>query len=505
MPAINQVQLSSLIDVNYLLINRIFVLVVTLLFFVSVLLLRKNRGQEIHSRVTAPIKLSLLGFLLLYCEMALSSVPSYRALLEGLQTLVVLFCLAKLVTYLVVDIYLRLHTKREVPSFLRDGVRLVVYIAVAIISLRMVFKVDLSAIVTTSAVLTAAIAFAMQNTLANALSGYSIQTDRLLDRQNWISIKGQNLFGEIVNVGFRYTTLRGLDNTLNLVPNSVIMQNVVTVLGSCDTEDKPAINLEILLNYGTPPEKAKEMLLAVLRNDSEVLDTPEPMVRLWALSDSGITYMLVFWIADPSRRNPVKDGIYSQAWYAVNREGSSFPFPHRQIVTAEIPPPFVFSRELIAGNLQKSELFAMLDAATIASLAEQAPVRVFGPGEVVVRQGDGGNSLFIVLKGELGVSVDGTAVGTIRQDSFFGEMSLLTGEPRSATVRASCEVWLAEITKGLMHPLLKANPAIMETLSTILAERERRTTESVAGSEEQLSGLSRREEYLRSLKQFFGF
>ena len=508
MPTLNQVSgspLSSMIDVNYLLINRIFVLAVTLIFFVAILLIQKNRGQEIHSRVTTPIKLSLLGFLLLYGEVALVAVPSYRTLLEGLQTLVVLFCLAKLAIYLIVDIYLRLHTQREVPSFLRDGVCLLVYLAAGIISLRMVFKVDLSAIITTSAVLTAAIAFAMQNTLTNAMSGFSIQTDRLLDRQNWIAIKDKNLFGEIVNVGFRYTTLRGLDNTLMMVPNSVIMQNVVTYYGNCSSNVKPATLFEVMLGYEMPPERAKELLHQVLLDEPSVLSVPEPVVRLFSLDDSGITYQLKFWIEDPSQKVPVLDCIYTQIWYAVNREGFSFPFPHRQIITTEAITPFLFSRDHVAAELQQSELFAMLDEATITSLAKQAPVRVFGPGEVVVRQAENGNSLFIVLKGDLEVSVDGTVVGAIRQDSFFGEMSLLTGEPRRATVRASSEVWLAEVTKDLMQPLLKANPAIMETLSAILAERERRTSENAPGSGGQLSDVPRREHYLRSLKEFFGF
>ena len=185
----------SLIDINYILINRIFVLVVTLLFFSVVALLRRTRGQESDSDVAGPIKLSLFGFILLYAELAMSSLPTYQALIQGLQTIVVLLCLARLVTYLTVDVYLRIHTQREVPSFLRDSVRLVVYLAVGIISLRLVFKIDLSAIVTTTTVITATIAFAMQNTLTNALSGFSIQSDRLLARGNWISIREKNIFG----------------------------------------------------------------------------------------------------------------------------------------------------------------------------------------------------------------------------------------------------------------------------------------------------------------------
>ncbi|MBI5485618.1 MAG: mechanosensitive ion channel, partial [Deltaproteobacteria bacterium] len=187
---------SSLIDVNFILINRIFVLAVTLLFFTAVFFIRRARSQEIHPRVLAPVKLAIFGFLLLYAELTMSGIPSYQALLQSVQTVVVLICLAKLVNYLVIDLYLRIHTQREVPSFVRDTVRLVVYLAAGIVSLRLVFKIDVSAIVTTTTVITATIAFAMQNTLANALSGFSIQTDNLLARQNWISIKEKNIFGE---------------------------------------------------------------------------------------------------------------------------------------------------------------------------------------------------------------------------------------------------------------------------------------------------------------------
>lgn len=494
----------SLIDLNFILINRIFVLVVTLLFFSVVAVMRRTGGQEAGSDVTGPIKLSLFGFILLYAELVMSNLPSYQALIQGLQTIVVLLCLARLVTYLTVDVYLRIHTQREVPSFLRDSVRLVVYLAVGIISLRLVFKIDLSAIVTTTTVITATIAFAMQSTLTNALSGFSIQSDRLLARGNWISIREKNIFGEIVNVGFRYTTVKNPENHLIMVPNSVIMQNLVTYHGNRDTEEKPALQVDVMLGYDMPPETAKALLLKVLSDDGEVLDQPEPLVRLVALNDSAIAYQLRFCIDDPSRRIPVQDSLYSQIWYAVNRAGYSFPYPHRQIISGESRQPFEFSREHVADYLRASGLFAMLDARTVDELVEQAPIAVFGASEVVVRQGEGGSSLFIVLKGTLDVAIDGALVGHIHQGSFFGEMSLLTGELRMATVRAASEVWLAEITKEIMEPILHANPALLEALSTVLAERERHSRASRASRNETVPAAPRSEDYLQRLKYFFG-
>lgn len=502
MPALGSLSLASLIDLNFILINRIFVLSLTLLFFAVVLLVRRTRGEEIPSTVTAPIKLSLLGFLLLTVEMALSGVPGYQRIIQGVQTIVVLMCVARLLIFLIVDVYLRMHTRSEVPSFLRDAVRLVVYILAAIMSLRLVFKVDVSAIVTTTTVLTAAIAFAMQNTLANALSGFSIQSDALLARQNWIAIKEKGIFGEIVNVGFRYTTLRGLDNTLTMVPNSVIMQNVVTYHGNREKESKPAVQIDVMLGYDMPPERAKELLLKVLLDEPEVLEEPVPIVRLLTLGESGITYQLKFWIQDPASRTPVQDVLYSQVWYAVVREGYSFPFPHRQIITGEARQPFEFSRGSIANLLRGSELFSILDEATTVMLADTVAVHVYGAGEVVVRQGETGSSLFIVLKGELAVDVDGTPVGSITQDSFFGEMSLLTGAPRSATVRAAREVWLAEITKDQLQPMLRDRPELLEQISAILAEREERTRVNLA-TQETAQAEVRAGDYLQRLRSFF--
>jgi len=492
-----------MIDVNFILINRIVVLATTLLFFSVVTAISKKRGQKPDKRTLSPIKLALFGFLLLYAETALASFPRYQELLAGFQTIIVLLCLAKLVIYISVDIYLRLHLQREVPSFIRDSIRLLIYLAVGIVSLRLVFKIDLAAIVTTTTVITATIAFAMQNTLSNALSGFSIQTDSLLARQNWISIKGQNIFGEIMNVGFRYTTLRSPDNNLVMVPNSVIMQNIVTFHGNADYEDKPAVTVDIPLGYEIPPENAKKLLMKIVLDEPEILPSPPPLVRLFAYNDSSITYQIKFWISEPVRRIPVQDALYSKAWYAVHRAGYSFPFPHRQVIATEEKLPFKFSRQQIEQELSESDLFSMLDKTVIQTLSSAIPVRVFGSGETIVKQRDEGDSLFLLLKGTVDVSVDGKVVGAIQEESFFGEMSLLTGAPRTATVRANGEVWLAEITKELMEPILKETPPLLDTLSLVLAERSRRTSESINEHITDAVIESRRTDYLKLLKNFF--
>ncbi|HQB38800.1 MAG TPA: cyclic nucleotide-binding domain-containing protein, partial [Deltaproteobacteria bacterium] len=114
-----------------------------------------------------------------------------------------------------------------------------------------------------------------------------------------------------------------------------------------------------------------------------------------------------------------------------------------------------------------------------------------------------GSSLYLVLKGELEVDVDGNQVGSIHQDSFFGEMSLLTGEPRQATVRSVCEVWLAEITREMLEPLLRANPELLEKISTVLATRRERSEQLARNSGGIQGRTGVRDDYLQRLRNFF--
>ena len=492
---------ASLLDFNFMLLNKLAILSLTMLFFCMVLVRRRARGV-VTGDAAVPIQLALLGYALLYAETQLTGAERFREVVSSLQMVVVLLCMARLAIHLVVEVYLPFRTKREPPGFLRDTIRLVVYLLAGVASLRLVFDVNLSAVVTTTTVLTAMVAFALQNSLTNALSGFAIQGERLLARRNWIAIREKNIFGEIVNVGFRFTTLRNPDNNLILVPNSTIIHNIVTIHGTDNSDERPAVLLDVALEYSLPPETARELLLTVLRDEPTVLSSPEPAVRLYSLSDSSVVYQLKFWIDNPGQKVPTADRIYTQVWYAVTRAGHSFPFPQRHLITGVHRQPFSFSRELVLRQLRQADLFQGLLAEQLERLAENVPVRVYGPNEVVVRQGDGGSSLFIVLKGTLDVFVDDMRVGGLEEGACFGEMSLLTGAPRAATVRALCEVWLTEVTKELMEPLLRENPSVMEMLSTLLAEREQRNL-TAAQPGELLSAPPGRSEYLKRLKSFF--
>lgn len=498
--------LFSLVDINFFLVNKLVVLLAVLLFFVVVMVVRRFQGKPVSPLAPTAIKLSLLGLVLLYFEATLTGYPNYRLILARVQSVIVLICLAKLVIYVLVDMVLALRRHGDVPMLLRDAIRLAVYLVAAIASLRLVFQVDLSAVITTTTVLTAAIAFAMQTTLSNAFYGFSVQIDPLMSRGTWVTIPEKNLFGEIINVGFRYITLRTLDNNQVLVPNSVVVQSVITTHGSSamPAMERAAQTLTIGLPYEMPPEQARRLLLDVLHDEPMVLSEPSPVVRLQTLADSSIIYLVKFWVADPLQRNLAFDAIQTKAWYAVTRAGWGFPFPHRQIIETVPREPFPFSHQELLDGLRHARLFEALNDEEARHLADRAVLRVFAPGEAAVRQGDSGSSLFFVLSGELDVLVDDHTVAELDKGRMFGEMSLLTGEPRKATVRARTECMLAEVSKEALAELLQENDRLLEGLSEALERHEWNTKEQVDRRQGRDELQRKPADYLQVIRSFFG-
>ena len=143
--------MSSLMDVSYILINKIAILSAVLLFFIAVYCLNAffQAGMS-FSKVKATIKIALLGFVILLLETQVKAAPPYGEMIGNVQTLIVVVCLANFVTYLVVDIYMYYRMNKQVPSFQRDLLTILVYIVFAMASLRIIFRIDVSSILTTT-------------------------------------------------------------------------------------------------------------------------------------------------------------------------------------------------------------------------------------------------------------------------------------------------------------------------------------------------------------------
>ena len=170
----------------------------------------------------------------------------------------------------------------------------------------------------------------------------------------------------------------------------------------------------------------------------------------------------------------------------MRRDGFSIPFPTRTVLLQQ---PKVGGREAeereLSALLSSVGFLKPLGAEGIARLAALARAQLFGAGETVIRQGEPGETFYVVVSGEVSVRTDGALgeVARLRRGDFFGEMSLLTGEPRAATVVACQDTTLLRVDRTPFAEILKAHEDLVKSLSDALAERSANLKARAAGAE----------------------
>lgn len=489
-------------ELKFILINKLIIQFFVLIFFILILLINKVTRYKLSLKlVYGTIYLSLLGLILIIFSYELKDIPIYGKTSHIIQNLITLICFANFFNYLIGEVFLYFKFKGNTPSFLKSLFTILVYFLFSMISLRLIFNVEISSIITTSAVLTAGIAFAMQNTLANIISGLSIQLDKNLKVGNWIYIKDKDVYGEITNVGFRYVTLKTLENTVYIIPNNQLLQSTINVFEK--TSDGFALYTSVGLRYEVPPEQAKKIITEVILKNSNISKKNEPKVYHYRFGDSAIEYKIKFYISDFSKKDVILDSIHTQLWYAIKRNKLDFPYPHREIIKNKYTSDLDESINL-EPYLEKVPLFSLLDESQKVIILTKSKKKRYASGEIVVKEGEEGNSLFIVLKGELNVFINNNLVGILKEGDFFGEYSLLTGEKRKADVITTTESLLLEIEKDALMDILKTSQTLVNHLEEFILKRDR---ESKAILEKNIKDSSVDigcESVVYKFKKFFG-
>lgn len=393
----------------------------------------------------------------------------------------------------------------EIASLLRTVISIIVYIVAFFIIFQSQFPaIQLAPLFTGSAILGIVVGLALQDTLGNLFAGIALQADQPFQVGDVISISNRGT-GIVESVSWRGVRIRTFQNKLLVISNAVLGQETIEV-ASQNSLNARIVTFSTL--YSNSPAKTAQVIRDAVRQVENVSQKIRPIVRISDLGADGIVWEIKYWLDNYSRYNDTDALIRQRIWYAFLREGLSFAFPTRTVHLEKSPelPTFDEYVNEASEHLTKVPIFAPLCEEEIQKLAETSTRRVFAPGEAIVRKGQEGGSMYVIVKGTVSVQLPTSngpsTINKLQVNDFFGEMSLLTGEPRTANVVADDETEVLQIRKSAIKPIFEANPELLSTVSEIVEERRRLLQMQFEASMPKMkleeSGL------LGSIKRFFG-
>jgi small-conductance mechanosensitive channel/CRP-like cAMP-binding protein len=355
------------------------------------------------------------------------------------------------------------HVREGFPAIVQDAILIGTLVVVG----TFVFKEQL---LTTSAVGAVVVGFALQDTLGNAFAGLAIQSERPFKVGHWIRVG--DFEGRVAEVTWRATKMRTKTGNFIVVPNNIIAKEAITNYSEPAVPTRLEVNVGV--SYGATPEAVKAAMHEAMRQAPWVLRAPAPEVLLIGFGASSMDYRAHFWIDDYEEDDRARDQVQLAIHYAFGRRNIEIPYPIQVEYSREWPEADAEAMQRERdGALRLVDIFASLTDEQRAALARDTVTRKYGGGEAVVREGEPGDSMYVVTSGKVSVLVapDRREVATIEKGGYFGEMSLLTGEPRTATVVANGEAVVLELTARQFRALGSESPQAVEQVGLAAATR----------------------------------
>lgn len=396
----------------------------------------------------------------------------------------------------------------SVPRLVRDIGRATALLVAVLATIQFVLEIPLTSIVISSTIISAVVGLALQDLLKNLIAGVALQIERPFEVGHWLKVGDDT--GQVVEMSWRATRVLTVDGNYVIYPNATLAQ--AELVNFSLPTPLQAMHTQIALSHAHPPNLVKRTLVRAMAELPDVAASPAPSVKVLAYGEDDVTYDLKFWLHTYDRYPEKRDAVMTAAWYAIRRAGLELPLRQVQIhqAVAERETSQRRETERVAAELRRAELLSALNDEEIRDLAERVSVHLYATGETVVRQGEQGDMFCLLRSGQVRVDVDdGRGVLTVNRlgpGDVFGELALLTGAPRGATIVVEQDVELLEVEREDLAPLLRANPSLAERLGALLEQRARMNAEVLASREVPVAGgedMSRRSLAGR-IRQLFG-
>ena len=404
---------------------------------------------------------------------------------------------------------------RRFPSIARHLVGVLLHAVMLALAVRLVFDQSLETVVAASGVITVVLGFALRGLLADLFSGIVLSVDRDIGVDDIIefSIKNRHVVGQIVEFNWRTFKIRDLNDHVLLIPNSEF-SSLMVINHSRSASCNPC-RVVFPMPARCDSDKAMRVLRGTLEREllaARVRADPAPYVEILSATQGTLYFEAHFMPAAPHTEHRVTASLYQAGLRDLRLAGLALSVPGDTIANsiAATAPQADGAAQPLLQALRRVGLLTPLSEVQRTELARQMVRHEYAQGTVIVDEGQAGSSMFLVMEGVCEVLVGSEGqwrhVAYLWPGEHFGEMSLLTGRPRSARVCMHADGVLLELPKDALGALFAASPELLAKVSASVVARSeeseavRRGAPAAAPQEH----ASRVEAVLLQMRRFFG-
>ncbi|MEG3862488.1 cyclic nucleotide-binding domain-containing protein [Microcoleus sp. herbarium12] len=354
--------------------------------------------------------------------------------------------------------------------------------------------------------------FGLQNLASNFISGLTLLLEHQIRVGDFIEI--DNLLGTVENISIRSTIIKTIDGLFVIVPNIKFVET--NIINWSYRDPRCRLHIPVGVAYGTDPVLVTEALLIAARMESNVLSHPSPKVWFRGFGDNALNFELLVWIDQPQESDAIKSAVNFLIDYEFRHRSIEIPFPQRDLWlrnpqdltklfhnnhkddnsqgqvfpqntkhSAEIKSNSTVSEHKKSGPkspnnwtlrdlLRRVTYFEQCTDLELRQLIEYGYRQLFPAGQIVCKENDPGDSFYIILSGAVEVLSQKADqyIATLHEGEFFGEISLLLGTPRTATVKTREDAILFVVERHDLQKLLIEQPNLADQIAQKLSERQ---------------------------------
>jgi len=395
-------------------------------------------------------------------------------------------------------------TGAESPLLIRSLVAALIYVIALYGIWTSVLNREVTGLLVSTGIIAAVLGLALQSVLSDLFSGLAITIESPYRVGDWVEI-GNGLTGQVVDITWRSTRLLSWNNSIYVVPNNVAATSVI------HNYELPVKSYGhwVYVSVDSTVESARvlQLLTEAALTCRSVLNNPAPVVRFNDASTRPYRYMVYVYFRDFPSHWAGRSDLFSRIEFCLAKAGIS-PAAIKYDIDTREAPAVVMRKPDIHEHLQEIELFKPLAGEDIALIAGACEIRNYETGDMIIEKNDTDNSLFIISSGVVSVldkfgGVQDMELARLGTNECFGEMSLLTGEPRSAIVKALTPVEAINVPKEALEPVLKAKPELSNKLARIMTDRQHKTAIFI-DSRSRISSQGPTKSYVARIRAFFG-